>query len=99
MFRGLLTMNERCPRCGLRFEREPGDYLGAMYFSYALSVPLLGLGMGLWYVLWPDLRFELIVLLGVVSYVPFIPLVYRYSRVLWLYFDRWVSPSSYNKLD
>src|SRR6516165_11002909 len=64
MFRGLLTMNERCPRCGLRFEREPGDYLGAMYFSYALSVPLLGLGMGLWYVLWPDLRFELIVLLG-----------------------------------
>ena len=32
-------MNEPCPRCGLRFEREPGYWTGAMVASYALGVP------------------------------------------------------------
>ena len=31
-------MNDPCPVCGLVFEREPGYFLGAMYFSYALAV-------------------------------------------------------------
>src|SRR5689334_512492 len=39
LWRGFLAMNEKCPVCGLRFEREPGYFLGAMYFSYLLSIP------------------------------------------------------------
>jgi hypothetical protein len=30
-------MNERCPYCGLKFEREQGYFLGAMYFSYCIA--------------------------------------------------------------
>ena len=27
-------MYERCPECDLKYEREQGYFLGAMYFSY-----------------------------------------------------------------
>lgn len=30
-------MNESCPVCGYRFERETGFFFGAMYVSYALA--------------------------------------------------------------
>lgn len=30
-----------CPVCGLRFEREPGFFEGAMYFNYAMNVAIM----------------------------------------------------------
>ena len=99
MFRSWFQMNEFCPRCSLRFEREQGCFLGAMYFSYALSIPILGICLWIWRLLLPELRWEFVIGLAGLSYIPFTPVVFRYSRVLWLYFDRWVSPSSFNKLD
>ena len=36
-------MNEPCPVCGLRFERETGYWTGAMVASYALGIPVLAL--------------------------------------------------------
>jgi hypothetical protein len=32
--------------------------------------------------------------LAKVTFLPFVPMLYRYSRVLWLYFDRWAWPES-----
>ena len=86
-------MNDDCPVCGLHFEREQGYFLGAMYLSYALSVPLLGLLMLVTYLLVPELRFEFIVLVATIAYLPFVPLVFRYSRVFWIYFERWANPN------
>ena len=43
VFRGFPKMHERCPVCDLKFEREPGYFLGAMYISSAIvtfAVPL-----------------------------------------------------------
>src|SRR5437899_10038697 len=37
VFRGSFQMNETCPVCGMRFEREQGYFLGAMYASYFLG--------------------------------------------------------------
>lgn len=31
-------MNESCPECGYKFEKEPGYFLGAMYVSYGMTV-------------------------------------------------------------
>ena len=31
-------MRERCPVCSLKFEREEGYFLGAMYISYSLAL-------------------------------------------------------------
>ena len=36
-------MNEPCPVCGLRFERESGYWTGAMVASYAIGIPVLAL--------------------------------------------------------
>jgi hypothetical protein len=95
MFRSSIVMNEVCPQCGLRFELEPGYFLGALYISYPLSIPVLVAGIFLWHLLLPDWRWEFAILLSAITYIPFMPVVFRYSRVLWIYFDRWVSPSSF----
>ena len=39
LWRTYLATNGRCPECNLKFEREQGYFLGAMYFSYMLSIP------------------------------------------------------------
>lgn len=86
MFAGLVRMHRTCPSCGLAFEREPGYFLGAMYFSYALAVaaatPVLVAGLVL---SWPLAltgwaATALLVLLA--------PWLFRTSRVLWLWFDQ-----------
>jgi len=86
-------MNEHCPRCGLRFEREQGYFLGAMYFSYVLSIPILGLLILAGHLLLPHWRIEPIIGLSAVAYIPFMLPVFRYSRVLWIHFERWANPN------
>ena len=90
-------MNKTCPECQFRFEREPGYFLGAMYVSYGLAIPVLGLFTYLGYLMWPDLDLGLIVMGATVVYLPFVPLVFRYSRVLWMYFDHWAWPEPEKK--
>ena len=42
LFRGLFRMQAACPACGLSFAREPGFYLGSIYFNYGFTVILTG---------------------------------------------------------
>src|SRR5258708_25159976 len=37
LFKSALRMNDPCLICGQVFEREPGYFLGAMYFSYGMA--------------------------------------------------------------
>ena len=41
LFSGWLVMKERCPTCGLRFEREEGFFLGAYVVNFGLVLILL----------------------------------------------------------
>src|SRR6266700_1737830 len=43
IYRGFPKMPERSPVCRLRFEREEGYFLGAMYISYGLALPIIAL--------------------------------------------------------
>ena len=45
IFQGAFRMNRRCPVCGYKFERGPGYFTGAMYFSYALEIPIIAAGV------------------------------------------------------
>ena len=84
-------MNEPCPRCGLRFEREPGYWTGAMVASYALGVPVLVLIVAaLWLLTGWDIVPVLIV--GDVLFLAAAPFIWRYSRVIWLYLDWLIDP-------
>jgi uncharacterized protein (DUF983 family) len=93
LFKSIFAMNAACPVCGLVFEREPGYFMGAMYASYGLGIVIL---IPLFFLLqwllphWPGF---VIALLASLLYVPLTPLVFRYSRVIWIYFDRWATPS------
>jgi uncharacterized protein (DUF983 family) len=93
VFKGVFAMNDPCPKCGLIFEREPGYFLGAMYFSYGLSIlTMVPLFYGLVWLL-PSWDKVAVVPLALLVYLPLIPLVFRYSRVMWIHFDRAVSPT------
>ena len=91
LWRRFLAMYDCCPRCGLRYEREPGYFLGAMYFSYLLSIPpVLVLVLIIWRV--TNWRFDLVVGVAFLAWLPFVPAVTRWARVLWIYFDRYFDP-------
>jgi hypothetical protein len=84
-------MHERCPVCGLKYEREPGYFLGALYFSYALSIPP---GLAIALVLWrlSNWSFNTVMFAAFIAYLPFVPFVSRLSRVLLIYTDRYFDP-------
>jgi uncharacterized protein (DUF983 family) len=88
-----MKINQRCPVCDLLFEREPGYFLGAMYISYAIATAFLltMLLIGNWF--FPEIDMGWMVLICAALFVPFVPIVTRYSRVLWIYFDRWAWPA------
>ena len=88
-----MRMNTRCPVCDLLFDREPGYFMGSLYISYGMSVTLLGLGLWVGNLLFPEIELSWLVLILGALYLPFVPLVTRYARVLWIYFDRWAWPS------
>lgn len=86
-------MNPRCPVCDLLFDREPGYFLGALYISYGMSTVLLLLGLWIGNAWFPDFDLGWLVLILGVLYLPLVPLMTRYARVLWIWFDRWAWPS------
>jgi hypothetical protein len=92
MFRGRVTMNDPCPVCGLLFQREEGYFLGAMYCSYVLSSVLLGAFYFAADALFPSVNGAALVLLTLVPYLPLVPAVFRYSRVIWVYVERAGNP-------
>jgi uncharacterized protein (DUF983 family) len=87
-----LKMNPTCPVCKLKFEREPGYFLGAMYFSYALAIPPLTLLTLLQKWLMPERSMASCIIVATVIFLPLVVPIVRYSRVTWLYFDRYFDP-------
>ncbi|RYG21197.1 MAG: DUF983 domain-containing protein [Chitinophagaceae bacterium] len=85
-------MNEVCPHCGLKFEREPGYFYVAMFVSYALNVAEMISVSVASYVLGLSLTYEnLWYFIGILSLTSILlsPFNYRYSRMILLY---WLSP-------
>ena len=78
------AMPQHCQTCGQAFFPEIGFYYGAMYMSYMLSIAIVVPIFFLWWMLF---GFQLVPMLTVISVTLIIltPVVYRYSRVLWIY--------------
>lgn len=84
MYSGLLTMYDRCPQCGHEFEREPGFFQGAMYVSWLSSVGLFAtLALLSTFLLAPHIGAFAAFAVAIVVYLPTVPMLYRYSRVIW----------------
>jgi uncharacterized protein (DUF983 family) len=91
IFRGFPKMNERCPACDLKFDREPGYFLGAMYISYALALAIVALLSAL---LWSITGWWITkdVIWAVVLFLPLAPTITLFARVLWIYLDQTIDP-------
>ncbi|MES2419286.1 MAG: DUF983 domain-containing protein [Bacteroidota bacterium] len=85
-------MNEFCPHCNLKFEREPGYFYIAMFVSYAFNVAeMIAVGIAT-YILGLQLVYENLWYFVAILFATSVicsPFNYRYSRIVLLY---WLSP-------
>jgi uncharacterized protein (DUF983 family) len=88
VYSGIFAMREHCPVCGHRYMREPGYFLGAMYASYFMAIPVLAIIAELihWLIL-PEWERENTVLVAIVPFLLVVPVLFRYSRILWIHID------------
>ena len=89
LFRGWFEMNDPCPVCGLVFQREEGYFLGAMYVSYFLATVLMTAAYFLATWLFPDWNQYAVIAGVILLYLPLTPVAFRYSRTIWIYYERW----------
>lgn len=84
-------MYERCPDCNLKFEREEGYFLGAMYISYGLSLLVIVL---LSLLFWSVTRWSMIKDVGwaLIVFLLLAPATTLFARVLWIYLDQAIDP-------
>ena len=86
LFRTWFTMHTHCFACQLRFEREQGYFLGAMYINYGVTVVLALIGsFALEWWTTVSLAQQLGLWIGFGSLFPV--LFFRHSRGLWLACD------------
>ncbi len=90
VFRRVVAMNARCPECDITFEREAGYFTGAMYASYFLG---LATSMPVWMtMLLLGVNPGLILGITAVQLLVMSPLLFSYSRVVWLHVDNMFNP-------
>ena len=91
LFQRPFKMNERCPHCGLLFEREEGYYTSSMAINLVISefliaaftVPLAAN---------PAIPLNLLFLWGAPFTVILPLLFFHHSRGLWLSMDHYLNP-------
>jgi uncharacterized protein (DUF983 family) len=95
LYRGWFRMKDRCPACGMRFEREPGFFVGAYLINLAITEGLLFLAvMGFVLVAANDgnrgLTVPLVIGLAVAVIAPI--LFYPFARTIWSAIDLAMRP-------
>jgi uncharacterized protein (DUF983 family) len=78
-------MAEHCSRCGLRFEREPGYWVGAVTIN---TIVIFGTFLvvfgGLVVLTWPDVPWVTVLIVTALSNVLIPTFFYPMSKTVWL---------------
>lgn len=92
LFKNWLRMHPECEQCHLRFEREPGYFLGSIYINYGLTAGLVTVFyMALFLSGAVAPRTALWIVAGFALLFPL--WFFRYARSLWLGFDHYWDPT------
>lgn len=92
LFEGLFSMHAHCPICGLKFEREQGYFVGAIYINYAATVTIAVPGyFVLDYFTALSLSSQLTLWIAFAIFFPL--LFFRHSRSLWLSLEYFFNPA------
>ncbi len=89
-FHSLFGMNKSCPECGIAFEREHGYYLNSMFIAYGLGFLIVVPSAVLLAMRQVSIAFFSIFM--VLEVIVIWPIVFRYSRVIWLHLDQVLDP-------
>ena len=90
VFKGLFGMQSHCPVCGVKYERETGYFLNAMFIAYTAGFFILIPTAALLYFLNVDLLvFSTVIILETAIIYP---LLFRYSRLVWMHGDQVLDP-------
>ena len=94
VFGGVYQMNEACPKCGFKFVKEDGYFLGAMVISYfvagfsAVPTLILLIFAAHWEV--PMATFMSCLQILLIN-----PPLFHFSRLAWLHMDREISQKAF----
>ena len=83
-FKKLFLMYEHCASCGLKFNKEPGFFYGAMYVGYGISVAYLTIFYVGMLVLLGDFELTTYFIFGIGSLFLLTPVIFRFSRSVWI---------------
>jgi len=93
LFRRWIAMADDCPRCGLTFQRVPGQWLGSWFLNVCLAqVLVIGIVLGGSIVAYPDPPLLLLGLVGGAVTVLFPIWFFPYSRMIWVAIDLAMRP-------
>jgi uncharacterized protein (DUF983 family) len=90
VFRSLLGMHKRCPVCATQYEREHGYFLNAMFIAYAAGFLILVPSALL--LAWRNVSAGLFSAVIILETILVWPLIFRYSRVIWMHIDQMLDP-------
>lgn len=83
IYRSLTEMNPECPHCGVTFEREEGDFLGAMLIAYSITAVVVAAGIYAVSLL-TDLSTTAHLVLWIVFGTLFLLFTYRNMKGIWI---------------
>ncbi len=93
LFRRWFTLSERCPRCGLRFEREEGAFLGSLAINFGVTSLAFIAVLVTWIALTlPDPPVVLITVASVAIALVLPLVIYPFAKTTWAAIDillRW----------
>ncbi len=80
-------MNDLCPACNLNFRPEPGFYFGGAVISYPLMIIWNVMVLIFYYLVTGNIFDHPILLLSILAFATVLaaPVVFRYSRIIFLY--------------
>ena len=92
-FVGYWKLAPHCPRCGHKFMREPGYWVGAVIFNTALAIVAFLLTFAVFLLAtWPEVPWDWLAptAIGVTIILPI--LFYPWAQSLWMAYDLYVHP-------
>lgn len=92
-FKKMTAVHSNCSHCGLRYEKEPGFFFGAMYVTYMFNIAFFVTCIVAYFVLLDQYISGLFLMIFyVVMTVILTPIYYRLSRMIWLNFFQSYEP-------
>jgi uncharacterized protein (DUF983 family) len=88
LFRRWFTLPERCPRCGLKFEREEGAFLGSLALNFGVTgLVFIGVLVGWLALTLPDPPVVAITVTSVLITLLLPMVIYPFAKTTWTAID------------